>query len=65
VAEHERPHIRLEGRDKKVLHALWSRSGKLLLHAASTSKTSESAEVSMELTPDQVELLERFLHDGP
>ncbi len=65
VAESERKRIRLEDGDKRVLHAIWSRSGKLLLHVASTSKPSESAEVSMELAADQIELLERFLHDGP
>jgi hypothetical protein len=65
VAESERKRIRLEDGDKRVLHAIWSRSGKLLVHVASTSNPSESAEVSVELTADQVERLERFLRDGP
>jgi hypothetical protein len=65
VAESERKRIRLEDGDKKVLHAIWSRSGKLRVHVASTSKPSESAEVVMELNADEIERLERFLRDGP
>ena len=65
MAQSEPKRIRLEDGDKRVLHAVWSRAGMLLLHVASTSEPSESAEVSMTLVGDQVELLERFLHDGP
>jgi SH3-like domain-containing protein len=57
--------MRLEDGDRRVLHAIWSRSGKLRVHVASTSKPSESAEVVMELNAEQVERLERFLRDGP
>jgi hypothetical protein len=65
VAESEPKRIRLEDGDKRVLHAIWSRSGKLRVHVASTSDPSESAEVVMNLNADQVERLERFLLDGP
>jgi hypothetical protein len=65
VTEHERKRIRFEDRESKVLHAIWSRSGSLRLHAASTRSPEAAADIVMELTPDQVEHLERFLHDGP
>jgi hypothetical protein len=63
VAEHKR--IRFEDGGNKVLHAIWSRSGSLRLHAASTRSPETATEIVLELTPDQVEYLERFLHDGP
>jgi hypothetical protein len=66
VAESEPKRIRIEDGDKRVLHAIWSRSGKLRVHVASTAKPSESAaEVVMNLRADDVERLERFLRDGP
>jgi hypothetical protein len=65
VAEHERARIRLEDGKKNVLHALWSRSGKLRVHVASAQPSGGASETVMELTPDQVELLERFLQNGP
>jgi hypothetical protein len=64
VAEHERKRIRFEDEETNVLHAVWSRSGKLLLHVTSPESSESRSEARMHLTPDQVESLERFLENG-
>jgi hypothetical protein len=65
MPERERKHIRLEDGRKNVLHAIWSRSGGLRVHIASSLSREGASEATIELTSDQKKQLARFLHDGP
>jgi hypothetical protein len=57
----ERRPITLDDDESRRLHAIWSRSGKRLIVTATTPSWSEYHQV--ELRPEQVEELIRFLTD--
>jgi hypothetical protein len=57
----ERRAIQFDDHENKVLHAVWSRSGKHLIVTATTPRWDAPAQV--ELRPDQLEQLIAFLSD--